>query len=108
MQVHKTQMWSILSCNWRFLKKNGIHSITFTFINFHSLEIREIKVQHGCFNKQVYNKAKTYFKVQLSPKCNLGFFCECMSQTFIISTKEALLRLTIFSFSGQTHFKWEC
>ena len=57
-----------------------------------------------------------WFKVKLSPKCNLGcffcFFCECPrvkpSCKSIITMKEALLRLTIFSFSAQTRFQWEC
>ena len=47
-------------------------------------------------------------KAKLSPKCNLGFFCECIwvkpSCKSIITTKEALLRSTVFSFSAQTHF----
>ena len=47
-------------------------------------------------------------KVKLLPKCNLCFFCECIwvkpSCKSIISTKEMLLRFTIFSFSG--HFHW--
>ena len=40
------------------------------------------------------------------------FFCECIRVKplckSIIMTKVALLRFTIFSFSGQTHFQWEC
>ena len=48
-----------------------------------------------------------WFEVKLSPKC---IFCECMQVKplckSIIMTKEALLRLTVFS--SQTHFKWEC
>ena len=48
-----------------------------------------------------------YIKVKLLPKCNLGFFCECVWVKSlcesVIMTKEALLRLTIFS-----HFQWEC
>ena len=51
-------------------------------------------------------------KVKLWPKCNLGSFCECIwvkpSCKSIITMKEALLRFTVFSFSGQTHFQWEC
>ena len=51
------------------------------------------------------------FKLKLSPKCNLGFFCGCMwfkpSCKSIITMKEALLRFTLFSFLGQIHFKWE-
>ena len=47
-----------------------------------------------------------------SQKCNLCFFCECIwvkpSCKSMITTIEALLRFTIFSFSGQTHFQWEC
>ena len=35
------------------------------------------------------NKTTFYLKVKVSPKCNQGFFCEC-----IIMTKEALLRFT--------------
>ena len=50
--------------------------------------------------------------MKLSPKFNRGFFCECIrvkpSCKSIITTKEALLRFTLFSFSGQTHFQWEC
>ena len=50
-------------------------------------------------------------KAKLSLKCNLDFFCECTwvkpLYKSIITTKEALLRLTVFSFSGQTHFQWE-
>ena len=47
-------------------------------------------------------------KVKLLPKCNLGFFCECIwvkpSCKSIITTKDALLRFTVFSFLGQTLF----
>ena len=57
-------------------------------------------------------EAVNCFKVKLSPKCNLGFFfCKCIwvkpSCKSIITTKEALTRLTVFSFSGQVHFQWE-
>ena len=47
-------------------------------------------------------------KVKLPPKCNLDFFCECIWVKSIFTTKEALLRFAVFSFSGQTHFQWEC
>ena len=51
-------------------------------------------------------------KVKLSPKCNLGCFCEFTwvkpSCKIIITMKEALLRFTVFWFSGRTHFQWEC
>ena len=47
-------------------------------------------------------------KVKLSPKCNLGFFCECIwvkpSCKSIITTKEAILRLTVVSFLGKLIF----
>ena len=49
---------------------------------------------------------------KLLSKCNLGFFCECIwvkpSCKRVIRMGEALLRFTVFSFSGQTHFQWEC
>ena len=52
------------------------------------------------------------FKVKLSPKCNWDFFYECIwvkpSCKSIIIKKEALLRFTVFSFSAQIHFQWEC
>ena len=59
------------------------------------------------------NSHLSHLKAKLSPKCNLGFFfCECIRVKplckCIIMTKEALFRFTIFSFSGQTHFQWEC
>ena len=51
-------------------------------------------------------------EVKLSPKCNLGFFCELLwvkpSCKSIITRKEALLRLTVFSFLAQAHFQWDC
>ena len=51
-----------------------------------------------------------HLKWKLSPKYNLGFFCECTWVKplckSIILTKEALLRFTVFSFSGQTHFHY--
>ena len=51
-------------------------------------------------------------KVNLSLKCNLGFFSECIwdkcSCKSIIMTKEILLRFSVFSFSAETHFQWEC
>ena len=44
----------------------------------------------------------------LSPKSNLGFICECIwvkpSSKSIITTKEALLRFTMVSFSGKHIF----
>ena len=47
-------------------------------------------------------------KVKLSPKCSLSIFCECKCVRplckSIITTKEALLRFTVVSFSGQAHF----
>ena len=50
------------------------------------------------------------FKVKLSPKCNLGSFCECTrvkcSFKSIITMKVPLLRLTVFLFSGRNHFHW--
>ena len=56
--------------------------------------------------------SSSLFKVKRSPKCNLGLFCKCIwvkpTRQSIITTKEPLLRFTIFSFSGQTHFQWEC
>ena len=49
-----------------------------------------------------------YFKAKLSPKCNLGFFCECTRVRplckSIYTIKAALLRFTVFLFLGQTHF----
>ena len=33
---------------------------------------------------------------------------DCFTCKSIITTKEALLRLTVFWFSGQTDFQWEC
>ena len=53
------------------------------------------------------HELKTRLKVKLLPKCKLGSFCECTRVKRII-TKEALLRFTVFSLSGQTHFQWEC
>ena len=48
------------------------------------------------------------FKAKLSPKCNLGFFCECTRVKSlcesIIARKKTLLRLTIILFFGQNHF----
>ena len=45
-------------------------------------------------------------KAKHLPKCNLGFFCECIWVKplckRIIMTKEALLGFTIFLFSGLT------
>ena len=50
-------------------------------------------------------------KLKLSPKCNLGSLCECTwvkrSYKSIMPMKEAILRFTVFLFSGQTHFQWE-
>ena len=46
-------------------------------------------------------------KAKLSAKCTRGFFCE-PSWKSIIMMKEPFLRFTLFSFSGQTHFQWEC
>ena len=47
----------------------------------------------------------TVFKVKPSPKCNLGFFCECIwvkpLDKSIVMTKEALLRFTVFSFFSE-------
>ena len=60
--------------------------------------------RHSSFTPQL--------QVKLSPKYNRGFFCECTqvkpSSKSIITTKEALLRFTVFPCSGQTHFQWEC
>ena len=57
-------------------------------------------------------KKSEIIKVKLSAKCNPGFICECTrvkpSCKRIITMKEALLRFTVFLFSGQTHFQWEC
>ena len=65
-------------------------------------------VADGVYVRLMHNDVK----VKLSPKCNLGFFCECIWVKplciNIIMTKEALLSFTVFSFSGQTHFQWEC
>ena len=51
-------------------------------------------------------------KIQDIQISNQGFFCECIwvkpSCKILITTKEALLRFAVFSFSGQTHFEWEC
>ena len=51
-------------------------------------------------------------RVKLSPKCNLGCFCDGIwvkpSCKNTITTRQALLRFTVFLFSGQTHFQWEC
>ena len=59
---------------------------------------------------------REHIKVKLSPTYNLSFFCvnvkrvkwvkhSCKS---IITMKEALLTFTVVSFSGPTHFQWEC
>ena len=46
-------------------------------------------------------------KAKLSPKCNLETRVKPLCKS-IITTKEALLRFTVFSFLGQTRFQWEC
>ena len=47
-------------------------------------------------------------KIQLKPKCNQGFFCECTrvkpSCKSIITMKEALLRFTVFFFFRSISF----
>ena len=43
-------------------------------------------------------------KVKLSPKCNLGFICECIWVKSIITTKESLLRFTVVLFLGKLIF----
>ena len=50
--------------------------------------------------------------VNLSPKMQPRLFCECIWVkpwcNSTITMKDALLRLTVFSFSAQIHFQWEC
>ena len=59
--------------------------------------------------KRNWSTLNTYLKAKLSPKCNLGFFCECIWVKplckRIIMMREALLRFNIFLFLGQTHFQ---
>ena len=59
-----------------------------------------------------WETGRSWVKVKLWPKCNLGFLCECtwvkLSCKSIIMTKAPLLRFTVFSFLGQNHFQWEC
>ena len=65
---------------------------------------------HACVQGNLH--CLPILKAKISPKCNLGFFCECIcvkpSCESIITTKEALLRFTVFSFLGPTHFQWQC
>ena len=64
----------------------------------------------GLLWKQNYMTCCHRLKVKLSPKCNLGSFCEwiwvkCLFKS-IITRKETLLRFTIFLLLGQNHFQW--
>ena len=69
---------------------------------------------HGLKTWWIWTETQREFKVKHSPECNLGFFFfyECIwvkpSCKGIFTMKEALLRLTVFLFSTQTHFQWEC
>ena len=57
----------------------------------------------------VSQQSKLQSEAKILPKCNLGFFCECTRAKplckSINTMKEALLRFTVFLFSGQTHFQ---
>lgn len=62
MLLHITQMCNVCPAthyiSGKTASKSQQSSISLTFINFHSLEFREFKVQCACFNMHVNNKAK--------------------------------------------------
>ena len=83
-----------------------------TTVKMKQRQTHRIFVLHPQFGSA---SGKTSVKVKLSPKSNLGFFfffCECIwvkpSCKSKITMKEALLRFSVCSFWGQTHFQWEC
>ena len=81
-------------------------------LNFFSRTLSTVMLSCLPCDKCTYCNSPKCLKVKLSPKRNLGFFCECIwvkpSCKSMITMKEAFLRFTVFLFSGQTHFQWEC
>ena len=63
-------------------------------------------------SKVIQSMSSIYWKWNSQKNATYAFFCECIwvkpSCKSITTKKEALLRVTIFSFSAQTHFQWEC
>ena len=96
------------------------HIISFTqkppigFYLHHSWQ--QLEGEHGSYTTRTKHlhlrstRLKNKVMLKWNSRQNATFFlwlhkCSCKS---IITTKKALLRFTIFSFSGQTHFQWEC
>ena len=99
---------------WKSSWKTG-HSTRITYLLSLEFSANPPHLQMSLLRTMLPYKGKRqwlniYREVKLSPKCNLWSFCECTrvksSRKSIITMKAPLLRFTVFSFLGQTHFQW--
>ena len=95
---------------WRPRLKPGLWFLRNPF--FHEAKVKSIEdiitTAQGCEQQKFF--FKYLLKAKLSPKSNQGFICDwiwvkplCKS---IITTKEALLRITVVSVVGKLIFQW--
>ena len=94
-----------------WLQSPGIKALVSEIVDFECLSHSRFWTAYD--NPKVYLMKNNFlfnrsFKVKLSPKSNQGFICEWISVKpwckSIITTKEALLRITVVSFSGKLNF----